>query len=273
MSNGTVKMPNDLYSYEKQAVVLENPLEINDKHLNFYKQNGYLAVNNVLGSDSVKQAKEALMDIIYGKYEGPKIQFLTKENSNWTPEERELHIRKMYNFIDYVPVLRDIVYSPEIVNIVEGILGEESRLTDPISLLKSPKVGPEKPWHQDMAYGVTAYDKPLVGAWVALDEARAENGCMHIIPRSHLQGAVPHYSIRDWQVCDEIIQVDKDEYVPLKPGGVLFFHGLLIHGTPENNSNLRRRSLQLHFLAKTANKLSSAEYKRMFTNELTGAEC
>ena len=58
-----------------------------------------------------------------------------------------------------------------------------------------------------------------------------------------------------------------------QPGGVLIFHGLLHHGTPPNFSEKRRRSIQIHYAPQSASKLSPREYKRMFTNEMTNAEC
>lgn len=47
----------------------------------------------------------------------------------------------------------------------------------------------------------------------------------------------------------------------------------MLHATPPNISNKRRRSIQLHFVAKSAKRLSPEEYSRMFTNELSKAEC
>ena len=56
-----------------------------------------------------------------------------------------------------------------------------------------------------------------------------------------------HFKRRDWQICDTDVAVDRDVAVPLKPGGVLFWHGMTHHGSPRNRSGLRRRALQLHY--------------------------
>ena len=56
-----------------------------------------------------------------------------------------------------------------------------------MALLKPPR-GREKPWHQDHAYFNLPLDTPIVGVWIALDEATPENGCMHVIPGSHREG-------------------------------------------------------------------------------------
>ena len=45
-------------------------------------------------------------------------------------------------------------------------------------------------------------DTEIISVWVALQEAHRDNGCMHVIPGSHLEGPVIHFSRRDWQICD-----------------------------------------------------------------------
>lgn len=247
--------------------------EITEQAVKQYKQQGYLIVENFLTEKEIQDGLDGIMDIIYKKIKGPQIQYYIPENQICNEENPEFAVRKLSRFIDYCEPLRKIAESKKLRGVVELLLGEEALLTDPIALLKPPKYGLEKPWHQDMAYGVTAFNKPLLGAWIALDEAGLDNGCMHIIPGSHMDGGVPHYTIRDWQVCDDNVQVEKSIAVPLKPGSIILFHGLLLHATPPNISNKRRRSMQLHFVSKSAAKLSREEYSRMFTNELSGAEC
>jgi len=121
-----------------------------------------------------------------------------------------------------------------------------------MALIKPPDGGSEKPWHQDKAYFDVALDAPVVGVWIALDEATAENGCMHVVPGSHRGGPVVHFDRRDWQICDTDVQVDEDVMVPLAPGGALLFDGLVHHGTPPNRSEARRRALQFHYTAADA---------------------
>jgi ectoine hydroxylase-related dioxygenase (phytanoyl-CoA dioxygenase family) len=64
---------------------------------------------------------------------------------------------------------------------------------------------PETPWHQDHAYFNLPEGTPVVGVWIALDDATPENGCMHFIPGGHREGPIAHFNRRDWQICDEEI--------------------------------------------------------------------
>lgn len=268
-----IEINQQLYSRYKVHQPLASPQEINEAAVQFYKQNGFMAVDQVIEPAEVQQAIDALMQHVFDPETKTAVQFSKPVKEIRSPEERENAVRKVALFIGKDDVLTSLSQHPKLVGIVEKLLGEESRLVQDMALLKPPRGGGEKPWHQDMAYGNLAYDKAVIGVWIALDEAEIENGCMHVIPRSHMQGAIPHYAERDWQLCDTMVPVEQDVVVPLKPGGVLFFHGLLMHGTPFNQSEKRRRAIQLHYAPRSAEKLSPKEYKRFFTNEMTDAEC
>jgi phytanoyl-CoA hydroxylase len=212
-------------------------------------------------------------EIVKKRPKSPSVQLSRPREELHTPEERELATRKVWNFVDFEPRLRDMALHPKLLRVVELLLGAKPLLVDDAALLKPPRSGQEKPWHQDMAYRGLDYDRRIIGVWIALDEAAVENGCMHVIPRSHMNGGTPHYSVRDWQICDTSVEVDRDVVVPLKPGGVLFFHGMTHHGTPNNFSLKRRRALQFHYAPEGAKLMTPGEYRRMFTNEISNAQC
>lgn len=262
-----------LYRYDSIAEKVPTLDEVGPKEYEQYKQLGYFAVDRALTDEEVNGAIEALRHMIFVDTKGAKLQFTKPQSELHTDEERELAIRKVYEYVGKDETLTAISRHPKLLKVVETILGEEPVLAQDMAILKPPHGGAEKPWHQDMAYGPLAYDKPVVGLWIALDPAELDNGCMHVIPKSHMTGAVPHYAVRDWQICDTNVLVERDVAVPLPPGGVLFFHGMLHHGTPPNESTKRRRALQLHYVGKSAVKLRPDEYKRFFTNEMSGAEC
>lgn len=262
-----------MYRFDNVHRPLASINEFTDEYNKLYKETGFIAIEQILTAEEVGRSIDAVMDHVFNRDTKVKLQFTKPQSELKTDEERELAVRKIHNFVDFDESLRAIAYHPAILSVVERLLGEEVHLVQDQALLKPPYGGAEKPWHQDMAYNNLTWNKSVIGVWVALDEAGLDNGCMHVIPRSHMEGATPHYAVRDWQICDTNVPVDKDSAVPLKPGGVLFFHGLLYHGTPNNFSSKRRRSLQFHYAPKSAVKMSAGEYRRMFTNEMTSAEC
>lgn len=257
-----------LYRYDVVAKGVGTPDEVGAEQIRQYWEQGYLVVGQLLTPEEINLSIEAIMDIMFLRSSGAKIQFTKNESELKTPEERELAVRKISDFVQHEDRLHAIAYHAKLLGLVEKIMGAKPKLTQDQALLKPPSGGAEKPWHQDMAYGNLTYDKPVIGAWIALDPAEIDNGCMHVIPRSHMDGAIPHYAVRDWQICDTNIPVQRDTAVPLQPGEVLLFHGLLMHGTPPNFSTKRRRALQFHYAPAAAEKMSPFEYKRMFTNEI-----
>ncbi|MEK3912707.1 phytanoyl-CoA dioxygenase family protein [Paenibacillus sp. FSL H7-0331] len=238
----------------------------------FWKQ-GYMVVDNVFNQEEVNTSLEAIMDIIMERVKGPQLQFVKPRDQLKNDFEKELAIRKIERFVEHDPRLHHLAYHEGMMQLLSSLFTDTPKLVQQQGILKPPHGGAEKPWHQDMAYGNLTYEKPVIGVWIALDPAGADNGCMHVIPRSHMEGPVPHYAVRDWQVCDTSVRVEQDVIVPLAPGGVLIFHGMTLHGTPPNFSEKRRRSLQFHYAPETAVKMSPKEYKRWFTNEMTKAEC
>lgn len=262
-----------LYRYDRIADKWNGFEHWSKDQLEQYRNNGYSAIEHVLNEKEIEDAKRALFEIIFVDDKGAQIQFTKPSGELKTEEERELAVRKVSEFVEVDERFKRIAYHSAILAAVRDILGEEPRLVQDMALLKPPHGGGEKPWHQDMAYGNLAYEKAVVGVWIALDEAALDNGCMHVIPGSHADGATPHYAVRDWQICDSHVAVEKDVAVPLLPGGLLLFHGLLKHGTPYNLSPNKRRALQFHYVGASVSKLTPKEYKRFFTNEMSGAEC
>ncbi|QHW34823.1 phytanoyl-CoA dioxygenase family protein [Paenibacillus rhizovicinus] len=262
-----------MYQFDRIHAPLPSAGAFTDEHVKQYREQGFIAIEQLLTPDEVHASIAAIMRIMMDPDTKAKIQFTKPRHELHSDEERELAIRKVYEYVDADPVLHAAAYHPVIGAIVERLLGEQPKLVQDQALLKPPFGGGEKPWHQDMAYGNLSYEQAVVGVWIALDEAGLDNGCMHVIPQSHMDGATPHYAVRDWQICDANVPVNKDVAIPLKPGGALFFHGLLYHGTPFNCSDQRRRALQFHYAPAAAAKMSPGEYKRMFTNALTSAEC
>jgi phytanoyl-CoA hydroxylase len=142
-----------------------------------------------------------------------------------------------------------------------------------MALVKPPFIGGEKPWHQDDAYFSVEPLDAVCGIWIALDEATEANGCMHVIPGAHRDGPRIHVHDRDCEIEAECLDLSRVVPVPLPPGGAMFFHGLLPHQTPPNQSPDRRRALQFHYRSRTSQIISKEEYSRLFAENGTPASC
>ena len=242
-----------------------------------YNRDGYIAVEDAFTAQEVRDAMAGLNDLVMGRREGfTGIQYESqaRELLPTLPLEKRLDaVRKFMWFTPHEPRLDAMAQHPGLKRVLELILGEPPVMFQDMALVKPPKIGREKPWHQDQAY----FDYPLgtriVGVWIALDEATVENGCMRLLPGLHREGPKLHFQRRDWQICDAEMMGLHPIAAPLRPGGLLLFDGLLPHGTPTNFSPLRRRAVQFHYRNESAQKTSTEDRLALFGSEGKDVSC
>ncbi|HZG88185.1 phytanoyl-CoA dioxygenase family protein [Paenibacillus sp.] len=121
---------------------------------------------------------------------------------------------------------------------------------------KPPHSGGPTGWHQDHPLWPIIQPADLVSAWVALDDAVIENGCMWMVPGSHKWGNHQKYiaSTPDFKPYhkqpDLLPEGAVVEAVPfeIKKGQVGYHHCLTWHGSPHNRSALKRRAIAVHYM-------------------------
>jgi phytanoyl-CoA hydroxylase len=82
-----------------------------------------------------------------------------------------------------------------------------------------------------------------------------------------------HFKRRDWQICDTDVPVARDTIVPLQPGGCLFWHGLTHHGSPANQTEKRRRALQLHYKPASSEEISTQDRMDVYGSDGKDVDC
>ncbi len=266
--------PADLYSGDRVARPVESLESVGGAGRSFFHDHGYLAIRRAVSRERVRAASAAVDDLIDGVDPGFRgVQFEAGGGRQLPPRQRRRRVRKLMSFVDYHPALKELSEDPALLSLVSGLMdGETPQMFQDMALLKPPG-GREKPWHQDMAYFNLPLHTPVVGLWIALDEATVANGALHVIPGSHREGPSDHFNRRDWQICDTDVATGRDLVVPLPPGGALLWHGLTHHGSPVNHSRRRRRALQFHYRPASAEETTAKERMHVFGGEVRGAEC
>ncbi len=274
--------PAALSSSDHAPAVEPAPARWSDDEVDRYRRDGFLASSDVLTAAEVRQSLEGIADLTLDP-RGADLQLETgaaERLGSASADERMDAIRRLKGFVGEDRRLLDIARSARLLTLVRQLAGvDDLVLYQDMALLKPPGGGREKPWHQDNAFFALEPGTPIVGVWIALDEATAGNGCMHVRPGSHLDGPRLHFRRRDWQLCDSDVLADRDDeavtdlVVPLPPGGALFFDGLIHHGTPANRTGTRRRALQLHYVPAAAVPVSEARRLEVFGGEGAGATC
>lgn len=267
----------DLYHAKTIAKGIKGLDAVTDEHVRLFHEQGFLVVDDAFTPKEVGDAIHGLIDLIDGKnpkFKGVQFEAKAHDMLETLPRDKKQDaVRKLARFVEYDERLKALSDHPSLLSVIQRLIDGEPEMFQDMALLKPPFIGREKPWHQDNAFFNLPLTATVTGVWIALDEALIENGCMFVIPGSHHRGPVVHFNRRDWQICDTDVAADEAVAVPLKPGGCLFFHGLIHHGTPPSHSPLRRRALQYHYKPADLEWTAAEDRMAIFGDEGKDVEC
>lgn len=269
--------PPGLYRFEKSVEGVRGFAAVGDRELKHFHEQGFLIIQEAFGPQEVQPAIEGLLDLIGGRNPAyGEVLFESgapDEAASLSREEKQDYVRKLFHFVNFDARLKAVSEHPSLLALLTRLMGEQPVMFQDMALMKPPKIGAEKPWHQDNAYFELPLDRLVVGVWIALDAATPQNGCMHLIPGSHRKGPALHFQRRDWQICDTDVDVSHAVMAPLGFGGCLLFHGLMQHGTPPNTSPTRRRALQFHYKPASCPAITKEERMAVFGGEGKNVAC
>ena len=213
--------------------------------IDHFQQDGYLVIDDFLSPDTVKAveagiaqrcAEFATMSTDQGSFNLEKVG--DDHFNRQAAAKRPGMLRKIQSAVFEVSQIRDVFTSQTMLDCMEDLMGPDIYYHSSKVMFKPAGGGAPKPWHQDAAYW-TQYASRQITVWIAIHDANAENGCVWAIPGSHKLGLIPHSEI-ELQVKDSQIDVSKAIPVPVKPGGMLIFHSLVLHMSHKNTSNQDR---------------------------------
>ncbi|MCY4062434.1 MAG: phytanoyl-CoA dioxygenase family protein [Chloroflexi bacterium] len=269
--------PAGLYDYSAEITTgIDGFDAVTNADIEQFHALGFLVIHNAIDRAAIESGRAAIRDLILNRDNNNiMVEAVVGERFYELPDEERLDsVRKMMPVVPFDARLKTASENPALLAVLGSIMGEPAVLSQDQAMLKPPRIGREKPWHQDMAYFDYPPGTTIVGAWIALDEATPENGCMMVIPGSHHEGPMPHWTRRDWQICDTDVRVGEIVAVPLPPGGCLLFHCLLHHGSPPTRSHRRRWALQFHYGPASVNRLPNSDLRlNVFGTEGLDATC
>jgi ectoine hydroxylase-related dioxygenase (phytanoyl-CoA dioxygenase family) len=212
--------------------------------LDRFSQDGFLVIDNFLSPPEVQRVKAAIQRV------NDEQATRTNDTGNFNLEkvgDESLNskaaakqpglLRKIQGAVTVVPEIRDVFCGDKMLDCMEDLMGPELFYHSSKVMFKPPG-GAAKPWHQDAAYW-PHYAANQITVWIALDDADVDNGCVWAIPGSHKPGLIPHVAA-ELQVEQSRIDVAKGIPVPVKSGGLLIFHSLVLHMSHKNTSNRQR---------------------------------
>ena len=153
------------------------------------------------------------------------------------------------------PWLFNLVKNPAVTGPVSSILGP-NLLAWGTSFFAKPANEPSfVSWHQDANYwGLEPHD--VLTAWIAFTPSLRENGCMRIVPGSHLKGSLDHkdtFSKDNLLTRGQEISVEVDEKeakdIILSPGQMSLHHVSIVHGSDPNTSSIDRVGFAIRYIS------------------------
>ncbi len=160
---------------------------------------------------------------------------------------------QIVNIYDASPAFRALATHPTIAEEVAQLSrATELRIWHDQIQWKPAGKGGVNMWHQDSPYWPVLKPMDLVTAWVALDDADEDNGCMSMVPGSHQWGdtidflhTLKSFDGMPREYAGHPIEVRR---CPVRAGEVHFHGSLTWHGSHSNTSGRERRALAIHFL-------------------------
>jgi ectoine hydroxylase-related dioxygenase (phytanoyl-CoA dioxygenase family) len=235
---------------------IELPKVVSEEQVRFFVENGYLIVPDLVTLEEVEEMRRDTVHLARGGYPCESLQPLPADMSDEEALQNILCIHQPH----YIsPVMEKYVRHPKICSVLSQITAAHLPWWDgsvkcmQSMLFVKPPGFQGQAWHQDEIY-IPTRDRSLIGAWIALDDATVENGCLFVIPGSHRQGYLypqrAHNNPEEFDFAQESYGFDESAQVPVevKTGAVVFFNGYLLHRSFKNRSQIFRRVLVNHYM-------------------------
>ena len=186
--------------------------------INFYQREGYLLIPGLISEADAINLRDEVMDLIraIGGYEGNKLKQSAEYKAN-------SHLDRFIN-------------SQPLRGLASQLLKGDSTVYLPFTAVKGVGGGTFH-FHQDNNY--TRFEDGMLGInlWFALSPMSPENGCLQIVPRSHLKGTVDSELSPDGDQHKKVKHHPAD-FLPvrMRPGDCIAFSRLTIHGSGPNQT-------------------------------------
>ena len=225
----------------------------------FYVEHGYLVAEGLLTENELDELESDLVKLARGGYPARRLKPVPAEVSDKQALERILCI----HFPHFVsPTVKRYTSHPKIADILGQIVGahlQPGYWNGGVKCMQSmffakPPGKPGQAWHQDEAF-IPTRDRSLCGAWIAIDDATVDNGCLWVLPGSHRDGVLhpfrDHNDVDEFDTAPESYGFNDSDEIPVevRRGSVVFFNGYLLHRSKKNASQQYRRALVNHYMS------------------------
>ncbi len=221
--------------------------------LSAYQRDGFLVYPHLLGGDEVEALRRETLRLSRG--ERGQVDGLAPAGPGVADEDVLRTLLCVHFPHKLSPPMHDLLLHPRVVEVLTVVIGPDVKAMQSMLFVKA-EGKPGQAWHQDEFF-IPTRDRSLTAAWVALDDATTDNGCLWVLPGSHRRGVIyPEREIDDarFDCTTEAYRFpySDDQAVPvgLPAGGVVIFNGYLLHRSlPNRAPRSLRRAVANHYMS------------------------
>ncbi len=167
------------------------------------------------------------------------------------------------------PELLKWAFDDAILDIVEPITGPDIALYSSHFICKPTGNGKRVPWHENSAYWkgrITPME--ICTVWLAIDPSTRVNGCMKVIPRTHVEGQMgfsdydavnPEQNVFGSEIKASQRDDSKAVYIELAANQCSLHDAQVMHSSEPNVSSIRRCGWTMRFCS-TAVKFNTERF-------------
>jgi len=231
---------------------LEQAVRLNDEQIEHYRREGYVLVEGVLSAEALEGLRERLREYASAERDSSRLTFQVEARiaAGRRPIPRPGEgICRITGLVDHDGVFQQLAQNPNIMGIVQQLLGEDLKLFGNTVLMKPRRVGSTKYPHQHSPYWpIEPMD--LCSCWLILDEAEPETNSIWVLPGRHRDGPLLHRGQGiELKVDPDLYEKEDLTALTVPPGAALFFHSLLPHDTAPSKVKQWRRAIALTYMS------------------------
>ncbi len=225
-----------------------------------FRRDGFVLVPGLFSPDEVAALRQHFMALREaGEHPGDFVRVDAAASDPLIVDPLRRYPR-MIHMHRWDPVSLRWLLDPRLAAVMTRLLGREPLAVQTMLYFKPPGARGQA-LHQDQFY-LRVQPGTCIAAWLALDPADEENGCLRVVPGTGdlpVLCTQPADTSRSFTDIEVPLPPDLQAVpVPMEAGDVLFFNGSLIHGSyPNTTSDRFRRALIGHYIAGEAEQLAA----------------
>ena len=227
-------------------MVMEGGYPVTKEQIEFYQENGYIQLPEVLSKEEVRD----LRSILTAATRDRKRRY-AKGQIQVNPRYEKVFVQMVNLWEDY-EAIRPFVRSRRFAEIARKLTQSRAvRLWHDHALIKPALDGAETQWHQDFPYW-PMNEPGALSLWLALDDVNEKNGCLCFVPRSHKYGRLDPVSLTKRDSVFKRAGLKKRDVKPvvmaMKAGWCTFHDGNTFHYAYGNTTDRPRRALAIIYM-------------------------